>query len=104
MRDCPSRHMIRNLIKKFETKHVIANQTGLKKTCKIRTLANVNTLGIIIASEPKLSIRELSQSTKISSRSVQRILKKDLKAFHYKRQSSEKINNADKLKRFQFAY
>src|SRR6266480_2859025 len=104
MRDCPSRHMIRNLIKKFETKHVIANQTGLKKTCKIRTLANVNTLGIIIASEPKLSIRKLSQSTKISIRSVRRILKKDLKAFPYKRQSCEKINNADKLKRLQFAY
>lgn len=100
-RAAPSATTIMRLVNSFHTIGSILRKTYTRRPSPQRTLAFARVKGAI-DEEPHTSTRKLSQQTKISRSTVQRVLHQELGLYPYKVQLVQKLHRGDKTKRWQF--
>lgn len=105
VKEGPSRHMVTNLIEKFERTGSVADDLvgNVGRPSTARTEENIASVKAAIDQSPRKSIRKIAAKTGIKPTNVHRILRKDLELFPYKIQTVTPLTPDDKTKRENFA-
>lgn len=101
----PSHNTVKNLVEKFERTGSVKNDIDARKN-KERTVTTpelIEELDKLTTDEPSISMRRAAQRFNISHSTVHKVLRKDLKKFPYKIQTAQRLTEAAKQRRFEFA-
>lgn len=99
----PNKNCIKAMVSKFKETGTTVDKRRCGRPRTVRTDVSIQAVSISVADRPTTSTRKRSTQLTMSRRSLQRILKEDLKYHPYKIQLTQELQLTDYQKRLDFA-